>query len=186
MVATPSAMLPLGTPAPDFSLPDPRSGETVGLADVSGQRGLVVAFVCNHCPFVKNIVPAFVAKAREFQGQGVGVVAISSNDVENYPDDAPEKMASLAEREGFPFPYLYDGTQEVARAYQAACTPDFFLFDEGRKLVYRGQFDPSRPDNGVEPDGRDLDRAVRALLRGETVPEEEQTPSMGCNIKWKR
>jgi peroxiredoxin len=183
MALTPSTMLPLGTTAPPFTLRDPRGG-TVSLDDLAGAPGVLVMFICNHCPYVQHIREELARFAREVQQKGLAVAAVSSNDVENYPDDSPEKMAEEAERFGYTFPYLFDETQEVARAYRAACTPDFFLFDRDLKLVYRGQFDGSRPGNDVPVTGEDLRAAVDALLAGRPVPEE-QTPSMGCNIKWK-
>ena len=182
MARTPSNMLPLGTPAPAFSLPDPASGETVSIKSASG-KPLLVVFMCNHCPFVIHIMEAFTQLANELVGRGVSVVAISANDVDNFPDDSPEKMAALAREQGFSFPYLYDASQEVARAYDAACTPDFYLFDAAHTLVYRGQFDAARPGNGVEVTGRDLREAAEALLAGERIADE-QIPSVGCSIKW--
>jgi peroxiredoxin len=179
MAETASTMLPLGTPAPDFRLPDP-DGREWTLADVRGGKGTLVMFICNHCPFVKHVKPELVRLGRELPERGIGVVAISANDVTTHPADAPDKM----KREGYPFPYLYDESQDVARAYQAACTPDFFLFDADDKLVYRGQLDPSRPGNDVPVDGRDLRAAADTLLAGRPVPED-QAPSIGCNIKWK-
>ena len=183
MTATPSTMLPLGTKAPDFSLPDTK-GNQVRLADFADAPALLVAFVCNHCPYVKHIQEEFVAFAREYMPKGLAIVAISSNDVEAYPQDAPDKMAEESERFGYPFPYLYDENQDVAKAYRAACTPDFFLFDADRRLVYRGQFDDSRPGSDEPVTGRDLRAAVDALLAGMPIPEG-QKPSIGCNIKWK-
>lgn len=180
MAATPSTMLPLGTPAPDFSLPDPATGRTVALAGVQTPRGLLVAFLSNHCPFVKHVKAELVRFGRDYAARGLGIVAIMSNDVEKYPDDAPELMA----REGYPFPYLHDESQQVAQAYRAACTPDFFLFDGHGHLVYRGQLDASRPGNDVPVTGADLRAAADAVLAGDPVPVE-QTPSIGCNIKWK-
>ncbi len=177
-------MLPLGTALPSFDLPDPRSGERVSSTSLDGAGGVVVAFWCNHCPFVKHIEEGFVAFAADVAARGVEVVAISSNDVEAYPQDGPAAMAALAEAAGYGFPYLYDETQEVAKAFRAACTPDLYLFDRGGTLVYRGQFDGSRPGNGVEVTGRDLRRAVDHMLDG-GGSLEEQTPSLGCNIKWK-
>lgn len=185
MARTPSTMLPLGTPAPSFALPDPRSGETVSLDDFSDAKALVVAFWCNHCPFVKHVRQAFVAFADEMAEKGVAVVAIQSNDAERYPADGPEAMAAEAHEHGFGFPYLFDETQEVAKAYRAACTPDLYLFDGDHELVYRGQFDGSRPGNDVPVTGQDLRAAVEAVLAGET-PDEDQAPSLGCNIKWKQ
>jgi peroxiredoxin len=184
MARTPSTMLDLGTPAPDFSLPDTVSGDRVSLGDIADAPALLVAFWCNHCPFVKHVEPGFVDFAREYAERGVAVVAISSNDVEGYPQDGPERMKETAAAAGYRFPYLYDASQEVAKAYRAACTPDFFLFDGERKLVYRGQFDGSRPGNEVPVTGADLRAAVDAVLEGRDVPEP-QVPSLGCNIKWK-
>jgi peroxiredoxin len=183
MVRTPSTMLPLGTPAPDFSLPNV-DGRILALADVAGPRGTVVMFICNHCPFVKHVADELARLGRDCLVRGIGVVAISSNDVAMHPADSPEQMVHEAEERGYPFPYLYDETQEVAKAYRAACTPDFYLFDAGRKLVYRGQLDPSRPGSDVPVTGRDLRAAVDALLSG-NPPLAEQVPSLGCNVKWK-
>ncbi|MBN2133818.1 MAG: thioredoxin family protein [Sedimentisphaerales bacterium] len=183
MAVTPSTMLPLGTPMPHFALPDTR-GQTVSPADCNEAEALLVVFMCNHCPFVKHIIDDFVELAKAYQGRGVAVAAINSNDVEAYPDDRPDKMARLAAETGFPFPYLYDATQEVARSYRAACTPDFFLFDKDRRLVYRGQMDDSRPGNDAPITGADLRAALDAVLAGRPV-DAEQKPSMGCNIKWK-
>ena len=182
MVKTASTMLELGTSAPDFSLPNV-DGSTVSLADVSGKAGLLVAFVCNHCPFVVHIRDAFAKFAQEYQEKGIAVVAISSNDVENYPQDSPEKMQEEAAEHGYSFPYLYDADQSVAQAYKAACTPDFYLFDADTKLVYRGQFDASRPGNGIPVTGEDMRAACDAVLAGQAIPEP-QIPSIGCNIKW--
>lgn len=179
-----SRMPPLGTPAPRFALRDTVSGRTVALEDCASSPGLLMAFICNHCPFVKHILDGFVAFARDFDQRGLAVVAISSNDVEGYPDDAPAEMTRIAKLKGFTFPYLYDESQEVAKAYQAICTPDFFLFDRDRRLAYRGQFDASRPGSNIPVTGSDLRAAVEALLRGSSVPPE-QTPSVGCSIKWK-
>ncbi len=183
MVLTPSTMLALGTPAPDFKLPDP-SGKEHSLADFKGAPALLVAFICNHCPYVKHVADEFASLAKEYQTKGVAVVAINSNDVSTHPADAPEKMAEEIQQRGYTFPYLYDETQEVARAYRAACTPDFYVFDKDQKLVYRGQMDSSRPDSGIPVTGKDLRAALDAVLAGQPVPEE-QTPSIGCNIKWK-
>jgi len=183
MVRTPSTMLPLGTPAPDFSLPSV-DGRTVSLADVTGAKGTLVMFICNHCPFVKHVADELAALGREYLPQGVGIVAISSNDVASHPADSPEQMVHEAEQRGYVFPYLYDETQAVAQAYHAACTPDFFLFDASRKLVYRGQLDASRPGNGIPVTGADLRAALDAVLAGRPVGPD-QVPSLGCNIKWK-
>jgi peroxiredoxin len=176
-------MLPLGTKAPDFSLPA-TDGKTVSLADCSEKPALLVAFICNHCPYVKHVAAGLADLAREYQKRGVGVVAINANDVANYPDDSPEKMAEEVRIRGYTFPYLYDDTQEVAKAYGAACTPDFYVFDNARKLVYRGQMDSSRPSSGLPVTGEDLRAALDAVLAGHPVAAE-QKPSIGCNIKWK-
>jgi len=182
MVMTPSQMLPLGTAAPDFSLPD-TDGNAVSLADFSG-KPLLVAFICNHCPFVIHVRECLAKLGSEYQSKGVAVVGISSNDVSTHPGDSPEKMRDEKAGAGYTFPYLYDESQEVAKAYSAACTPDFFLFDADHKLVYRGQLDDSRPDGGIPVTGEDLRGALDALLAGESIPSE-QKPSIGCNIKWK-
>ncbi len=183
MAATPSTMAPLGTSAPDFSLPD-HTGTRIALEDLQAKKGLLVAFICYHCPFVAHVREELGRAGREFQEKGLDVVAINSNDMEQYPQDGPEGMATEIQEGGYTFPYLFDETQEVAKAYTAACTPDFFLFDGDRKLVYRGQFDDSRPGNGIPVTGKDLRAAVDALLNGEPVPEEQRA-SIGCNIKWK-
>jgi len=182
MVKTASTMLELGTSAPDFSLPNV-DGNTVSLADFKDSKALLVAFVCNHCPFVIHLREEFVKFAKEYQAKGVAVVAISSNDVENYPQDSPEKMKEEAAEQGFTYPYLYDADQSVAQVYKAACTPDLYLFDGDQKLVYRGQFDSSRPGNGIPVTGEDLRAACDAVLAGDAIPEP-QKPSIGCNIKW--
>jgi len=184
MARTPSNMIPLGSKAPDFQLPDTVSGQSLHLADIRGEKGTLIAFVCNHCPFVKHINAGLVALAEEFQNQGLGFVAISSNDVVNYPEDHPDLMTQTAKEEGYTFPYLYDETQFVAKAYDAACTPDFYVFDAEDALVYRGQMDDSRPGNGLPVTGEDLRSAMQALLQGERI-SEDQKPSIGCNIKWK-
>jgi peroxiredoxin len=183
MVKTASTMLELGTSAPGFSLPNV-DGETVSLANFSGSPALLIAFICNHCPFVVHIRDGFVKFAKDYQAKGVSVVAISSNDIGAYPQDGPDKMREDAERFGYTFPYLLDETQSVAKAYKAACTPDLFLFDKNQKLVYRGQFDSSRPSNGQPVTGADLRAACDAILAGRPIPEP-QKPSIGCNIKWK-
>jgi peroxiredoxin len=183
MSLTPSTMLPLGTSAPDFRLPD-TNGKLVSLADFKTAPALLVLFICNHCPYVKHIRSALAAVGRDYQQRGAAIVAISANDVKNYPDDSPEKMKEEARAAGYVFPYLYDESQAVARAYRAACTPDIFLFDKDRRLAYRGQFDDSRPGNGRPVTGRDLCAALDAVLAGRPAPEP-QTPSVGCNIKWK-
>jgi peroxiredoxin len=183
MVRTPSTMLPIGTQAPDFSLPNV-DGRILALADVVGAKGTVVMFICNHCPFVKHVADQLAALGREYMPLGIGFAAISSNDVSSHPADSPEQMVREAEERGYPFPYLYDETQDVAKAFHAACTPDFYLFDATRKLVYRGQLDPSRPGSGVPVTGADLRAALDALLAGKP-PVADQVPSLGCNIKWK-
>ena len=179
-----SRMLPLGTAAPRFVLPDTVSGRRVALEDFATSPALLIAFVCNHCPYVKHILDEFVAFAGDYGPRGLAVVAISSNDVAGYPEDAPAAMARIATLKGFTFPYLYDESQNVAKAYQAVCTPDFFLYDRDRRLVYRGQFDGSRPGSKVAVTGSDLRAACEALLHGRPVPAE-QTASVGCSIKWK-
>jgi peroxiredoxin len=176
-------MLALGTKAPDFALVNV-DGQTVSLADFSQAPALLIIFMCNHCPFVKHLANAMSSFAAEQMEKGVAVVGINSNDVANYPADSPEQMVREAEERGYQFPYLYDETQEVAKAYRAACTPDFYLFDRDRRLVYRGQFDDSRPDNGKPITGADLRAATSAVLAGK-APSEQQRPSIGCNIKWK-
>ncbi len=184
MALTPSTMkLPLGAAAPDFSLPDP-NGALHSLGEFAGKPALLVAFICNHCPYVKHVAPAFAALAKEYQAKGVGVVAINSNDFTMYPDDSPTMMQVEVGQRGYTFPYLVDETQAVAKAYHAACTPDFFLFDKDRKLVYRGQMDAARPGNSEPVTGRDLREALDAVLSGRPV-SQEQRPSMGCNIKWR-
>lgn len=184
MVLTASTMLPLGTTAPHFSLPDTK-GRLVSLKDFDGKPVLVVMFICNHCPYVKHIQHKLAEFCQELQKRNVAVVAINSNDASEYPEDSVENMARVARELGYTFPYLYDETQEVAKAYAAACTPDFYVFDANRRLVYRGQFDDSRPGNDVPVTGKDLWDAVDALLTGRTV-SLRQKPSMGCNIKWKK
>lgn len=183
MSLTPSTMLELGTKAPDFCLPDP-TGKQWKLEDFANKKALLIIFMCNHCPYVIHIRKALVQFANEYSDKGLAIVGINANDVEHYPDDSPEKMAEEIERAGYSFPYLYDESQAVAHAYQAACTPDFFLFDENRELVYRGQFDDSRPGNNKPVTGIDLRSAVDSLLEQKAV-STEQKPSMGCNIKWR-
>jgi thiol-disulfide isomerase/thioredoxin len=178
-------MVQLGTGAIPFSLPDPRTGSEISLEAAAGEKATVIMFICNHCPFVKLIQEGLVQVAEEYRHKGVGFVAINSNDVENYPDDAPEKMVEVAKALGYPFPYLYDETQEVAKAYDAACTPDIFVYDAGLKLAYRGQFDDARPGNGKEVTGESLRSALDDLVEGRPV-QGEQKPSIGCNIKWKQ
>jgi len=185
MVRTPSTqMLALGAAAPDFALPDAISGRTVRLADLKG-KPLVVAFICNHCPFVKHVRDGLAAFGREYAARGLAFVAINSNDITDHPDDSPAKMKDEARAAGYVFPYLFDETQSVAQNYKAACTPDFFVFDKAHKLAYRGQFDGSRPGNDVPVTGEDLRAAADAVLAGRPV-KGEQRPSLGCNIKWKQ
>jgi peroxiredoxin len=183
MALTASTMLPLGSQAPDFRLPD-TDGNLVSLGDFRDAPALLVIFLCNHCPYVKHVRHELAKLTREYRDKGVASVGINSNDVASYPDDRPELMAREKAEVGYPFPYLYDETQEVAQAYQAACTPDFYVFDRDRKLVYRGQMDDSRPGNDLPVTGSDLRAALDAVLAGQPVPEV-QRPSMGCNIKWK-
>ena len=184
MAVTPSRMLALGTSAPDFNLTD-TAGNIVALADFEKSPALLVVFMCNHCPFVKHVLDNLVELIKDYQAREVAVVGINSNDVANHPDDSPEMMAELAKESGLTSPYLYDETQEVAKSYSAACTPDFFLFDGERSLVYRGQMDDSRPDNGIPVTGAYLTAAIDAVLAGKPVARE-QKPSIGCNIKWKK
>jgi peroxiredoxin len=179
-----SKMLPLGTKAPAFRLPDAATGKTVALEDFAAAPALLVVFLCNHCPFVKHVLDGFVSFAREYGPKGLAVVAISPNDVDAYPEDAPAQMAHLAQSRKFSFPYVYDESQAVARAYDAACTPDFFLFDRERKLAYRGQFDSSRPGGKTPVTGADLRAAADAVLAGK-APPAVQKPSIGCSIKWR-
>jgi peroxiredoxin len=185
MARTTSTMLALGTTAPDFSLPDVVSGKTVTRDQVAGKHGLLVMFLCAHCPFVQHVNQELGRLGRDYAGRGIGIVAISSNDADTYPDDAPPGLRRQAIEHGFQFPYLFDESQEVARAYKAACTPDLFLFDADKKLAYRGQLDGSRPGNGIVVDGRDLRAAMDQVLAGTPVPTEQQ-PSIGCGIKWKQ
>ena len=182
-MAEQSTMLPLGTIAPEFQLPDP-SGRKYSSTDFAASPALLVVFMCNHCPYVKHVQANFTELAKDYQAKGVAIIGINSNDVENYPEDSPEKMAEEIRSAGYSFPYLYDETQAVARAYRAACTPDFFLFDRDQRLVYRGQFDDSRPKNGLPVTGNDLRAALDAVLAGHPAPAE-QKPSVGCGIKWK-
>jgi thiol-disulfide isomerase/thioredoxin len=184
MAYTESNMLPLGTAAPEFKLPDTVSGKTLALKDITGDKATVIIFSCNHCPYVIHVNPEIVRVANDYLPKGVGFVAISANDVEKYPADAPDKMKVLAQTVGYPFPYLYDETQEVARAYDAACTPDFYVFDKEMRLAYRGRLDDSRPNSGTPLTGRDLRAALDAVLAGDQ-PVAKQYPSAGCNIKWK-
>lgn len=184
MALTYSTMLPLGTQAPAFTLLDTVSGEILSLEDIKSNRGTVIMFICNHCPYVKHYEEELVRISTEYQKQGIAFVAISSNDVDNYPDDSPEKMKQNATQLGYPFAYLYDETQEVARAYQAQCTPEFYLFDGELKCVYRGRLDASSPGNDAPIDGADIRAALECLLTNKPI-SENQHPSMGCNIKWK-
>jgi peroxiredoxin len=183
MAATPSTMLQLGTRAPDFRLPD-LDGRLVSSDDLADRPALLVVFISNHCPYVRHVAPELARLGREYQPRGVAMVAINANDVAAYPDDSPTHMVEFAAANGFTFPYLFDASQDVAAAYQAACTPDFFLFDASRRLVYRGQLDAARPANEVPVDGRDLRAALDAVLAGRAV-DERQHPSLGCNIKWR-
>ena len=183
MSLTPSTMLDLGTPAPPFRLSNTQ-GRLLTLEDFKDAKALLVVFMCNHCPYVKHIRNALAEFAREYQPKGLAMVGINANDAANYPDDSPEKMVDEVAEAGYSFPYLYDETQETAKAYRAACTPDFFLYDKERKLVYRGQFDDSRPGNNAPLTGKDLREAVDAVLAGKPV-NPDQKPSIGCNIKWK-
>ena len=183
MALTPSTMLPLGTTAPDFKLPD-TNGKTVSPADFKDKSALLVLFICNHCPYVKHIRAGLAELGRDYQSRSIAIVGINSNDVANYPEDSPAKMKEEARSARYTFPYLYDESQAVAKAYRAACTPDLYLFDQNRKLVYRGQFDDSRPGNGIPVTGKDLRAALDAVLAGKPV-SPNQKASMGCNIKWK-
>lgn len=184
MALTPSTMLTLGTPAPSFQLPDVVSEQTISLDTFAGKKGLLVMFICQHCPFVKHVKHELAKIGQDYTSQDLGIVAISANDVANYPDDSPDKLKLMAQTEGFNFPFCYDETQAIAKAYQAACTPDFFLFDAQQKLVYRGQLDDSRPGNNIPITGKDLRNAIEAVLAAKEV-SPEQKPSVGCNIKWK-
>lgn len=185
MALTPSNMLALGTKAPEFNLPDTVSGDNFSFENVAGEKGTVVMFICNHCPYVIHVNEEIVAVANEYKEKGIGFVAISSNDVENYPDDSPEKMAIHAKNVGYPFPYLYDESQSAAKEYDAACTPDFYVFNKAKDLVYRGRLDESSPGNGKPLTGSDLRSSLDSVLTG-ADQSEQQLPSMGCNIKWKK
>jgi thiol-disulfide isomerase/thioredoxin len=184
MASTPSTMMPLGTTAPDFSLLNTVTGETVTLQTLKSDTATVVMFICNHCPYVKHVQGELVKLAKDYQPKGIAFIAINANDVVSYPDDSPDKMKVVAQQLGYSFPYLYDETQEVAKAYQAACTPDFYVFDKDLKCVYRGQLDDARPRNDAPVTGKDIRVALDAILAGEPV-NPEQIPSIGCNIKWK-
>lgn len=185
MTLTPSNMMPLGTQAPDFCLPDTVSGKELCLPEARGAVATVLMFICNHCPFVKHVQSELVRLGQEYPARGVALIAVSSNDAVQYPEDSPENMKSLAESLGYTFPYLYDETQQVARLFDAACTPDFYVFDDVLKCVYRGQLDDSRPGNDIPLTGKDLRHALDSLLVGQSV-DPDQKPSVGCNIKWKR
>lgn len=184
MAATESNMMPLGTKAPYFNLPDPLSGKNRTLNELKSDKATVIMFICNHCPFVKHVRAELVKLANDYIPKGISFVAINSNDVLNYPEDSPERMKEVAKQFGYPFPYLYDESQDIARAYGAACTPDFYIFDKDLKCVYRGQLDDSRPSNDIPVTGKDIRAALEAILAGQPV-SEEQKPSIGCNIKWK-
>lgn len=178
-------MLPLGTEAPHFNLPDSITGKQFSLEELKGEKGTVIMFICNHCPFVKHINEEIVRLANDYRVSGFGFIAIMSNNVEEYPEDHPDLMGEMAEKYHYPFPYLFDETQEVAKSYDAACTPDFYLFNSELKLIYRGQLDESRPGNGIPTNGRDLREALDSVLNNRNVPEP-QKPGMGCGIKWKK
>ncbi|MBM4370226.1 MAG: thioredoxin family protein [Deltaproteobacteria bacterium] len=184
MALTPSTMLPLGTPLPSFELPDVSTGRRVGDRDFAGKRGLLVMFLCRHCPYVVHVQEELACLGQDYRDTGLGIVAVSSNDASAFPEDRPERLAAQALEQGFTFPYLHDATQEVARAFRAACTPDFFVFGPDRTLVYRGQLDDSRPGNDIPVTGLDLRAALDAVLAGVPAPGD-QRPSMGCNIKWR-
>jgi peroxiredoxin len=184
MALTASTMLPLGTQAPDFHLPEVVSGKTISLSTFAGKKALLVMFICQHCPFVKHVQKELAQLGKDYLTSDLAIVAISANDAKNYPDDAPESLKAMATELGFKFPFCYDETQETAKAYTAACTPDFFVFDGGGKLAYRGQLDDSRPSNGKPITGKDLRAAIDAVL-GDNPVQDEQKPSIGCNIKWK-
>ena len=184
MARTPSTMVALGTTATDFNLPDTVSGKNFSLENLKGRLATVIMFICNHCPFVKHVNPELVKLANDYKNRGIGFVAISANDVINHPDDSPALMAQVARQLKYPFPYLYDESQEVAKDYDAACTPDFFIYDKALRLVYRGQLDDSRPGNEIALTGKDIRNALDCIINDQPVPEE-QRPSIGCNIKWK-
>ena len=184
MARTPSTMVALGTNAPHFILPDTVSGKDISLENIKGEKGTMIMFICNHCPFVKHINAELVRLANDYKNKGIGFVAISSNDVINHPEDAPGLMTQVAKNLKYPFPYLYDESQEIAKAFDAACTPDFFIYDKELRLVYRGQLDDSRPGNEIPVTGKDIRRALDCLINNEPVPQEQRA-SIGCNIKWK-
>lgn len=185
MAVTPSNMLPLGTKAPHFNLLNPVTGKSMSLDDIKSDVATVIMFICNHCPFVKHIQDGLIDLAQDYQSKNVKVIAINSNDADSYPDDSPERMKEIAIEHNYPFPYLYDETQEVAKAYQAACTPDFYVFDKNLSCVYRGRFDAATPGNNEPVTGNDLRSALDNLLAGKPI-NPDQKPSMGCNVKWKR
>ena len=184
MALTPSNMIPIGIKAPDFDLPDPVNGGNKSLDELKSDKATVIMFICNHCPYVKHVQTGLVELANDYINKGISFIAINSNDIKNYPDDSPENMKLDAERLKYPFPYLFDETQDVARAYDAACTPDFYIFDSDLKCVYRGQMDDSRPGNGKPVTGSDIRAALDNILNGDS-PNNNQVPSIGCNIKWK-
>lgn len=184
MAVTPTYLIPLGAPAPDFTLPEPLTGRLWRFKDIKGSKGTVVIFMCNHCPYVQHILDKLLELARQYKDQGIGFVGINSNNVETHPEDAPEKMSALARDKDFPFPYLFDETQAVAKAYFAACTPDFSVFDAENRCVYRGRFDASSPKKDLPVTGEELSCALDALVQGKPV-DPQQIPSIGCNIKWK-
>lgn len=184
MAATPSTMVPIGFKAPDFSLLDPLSNSFKSLNELKSDKATVIMFICNHCPFVKFVNDQLVQLAIDYQPKGISFIAINSNDADNYPEDSPAKMKEYANKLNYPFPYLFDSTQEIAKAYDAACTPDFYIFDKDKKCVYRGQLDDSRPSNGKPTTGKDMRNALDAILSGKEV-SKNQLPSIGCNIKWK-
>lgn len=185
MARTPTKNIPLGFDAPYFELPEPLTGKLVSLDDIKGENGILVMFICNHCPFVIHVLEELINIGNDYKNKGVGIVAINSNDVENFPDDHPDRMKDLVEEKKIPFPYLYDESQDIAKAYDAACTPDFNLFDKNGKCVYRGQLDGARPGNDIPVTGKDLRKAIDQVINGENVPDD-QMPSIGCNIKWKQ
>ena len=184
MTLTSSKMIPLGTQAPDFNLPDTISGEKISLAQLKSSKATIIMFICNHCPFVQYIHEKLTELAREYQAKDIQFIAINSNDIENYPEDSPKKMREVAKAFNYPFPYLFDETQEVAKAYQAECTPDFYIFDKNLTCVYRGRFDDSTPGRNIPVTGTDLRNALDNILSGKSI-DLDQKPSLGCNIKWK-
>ena len=184
MARTPSTMVALGTKAPHFILPDTVSGKDLSIENIKGEIATVLMFICNHCPFVKHVNAELVRLANDYKSKGIGFVAISSNDVVNHPEDAPGSMTQVAKQLKYPFPYLYDETQEIAKAYNAACTPDFFIYDKDLQIVYRGQLDDSRPGNEIPVTGKDIRHTLDCIINGQPV-SQEQRPSIGCNIKWK-